>query len=112
MSRLMKTEPLWTVAGVTALVVSGIGAASAFGLNLTSVQESAVLAFTALLAPLVVAAVGRSKVWAPESVDMEIEGKTSEALATAAFETGFDDEDDVDSEPDDENDPDLEDAHV
>lgn len=81
MSKAMKTEPLWTVAGVTALVVSGIGAASTFGFALTDVQESAVLAFSAVLAPLVVAGVARSKVWAPQSVDYLVEERTSSAIA-------------------------------
>jgi hypothetical protein len=58
----MKNEPLVTVATITALVTACIGLLTAFGLDLTSDQQTAILGVVAVVAPLVVAAFTRSKV--------------------------------------------------
>ncbi len=58
----MKTEPLWTVAGVTAAVSALIALLTAFGLELSQEQTTAILGVVAVAAPAVVAAVGRGRV--------------------------------------------------
>lgn len=58
----MNREPLVTVATLTALVSGVVGLLVAFGVNLTSDQEKAILGITAVVAPLVVAAFARRKV--------------------------------------------------
>lgn len=58
----MKTEPLITVASLTALVAAAIGLLVAFGVDLTGDQQTAILGFVAVVAPLAVAALARSKV--------------------------------------------------
>lgn len=62
------SEPLVTVGTITAIVTAGIGAAVAFGLDLKPDQTAAILAFIAVLAPLVVAVWGRAKVYSPATV--------------------------------------------
>ncbi len=58
----MNTEPLVTVATLTAAVVALIGLAVEFGLNLSGDQQTAILAAVAVFAPLIVAAVARGRV--------------------------------------------------
>lgn len=65
----MNTEPLWTVAGITAAVTALIALLTAFGLDLTEAQSTAILGVVAVLAPTVVALVARSKV-TPVNRDM------------------------------------------
>jgi hypothetical protein len=59
----MRSEPLWTVAGITAAVSAVIAALAAFGVvPLTETQTTAILGVVGVLAPVVVAWVTRSKV--------------------------------------------------
>ena len=58
----MKNEPLVTVATITALVGAVIGLLVAFGVPLTSDQQTAILGVTTVAAPLVVALFVRSRV--------------------------------------------------
>ncbi len=58
----METEPLLTIAGVTALVAALIAVGAAFGLPLTTDQQTAVLGLVAVVAPIVVGLVARRKV--------------------------------------------------
>lgn len=58
----MKNEPLVTVASITALVAAALALLVSFGLNLSGDQQTAILGFVAVAAPLVVAGVARSKV--------------------------------------------------
>ena len=57
------SEPLWSVGGITAAVTALLGVVTAFGLPLTEAQQAAVLA------PLIVALVGRARVYAPATVE-------------------------------------------
>jgi hypothetical protein len=61
-------EPLLSVGGLTALVTAALSLLVAFGLPLTDKQDAAILAFVAILAPVVVAVIGRGRVWSPKSV--------------------------------------------
>ncbi|MFV2087073.1 hypothetical protein [Micromonospora sp. LOL_021] len=63
------TEPLWSVGGVTAAVTALLGVVTAFGLPLTEAQQAAVLGLAAVVAPLIVALVGRARVYAPATVE-------------------------------------------
>lgn len=58
----MKTEPLVTVATITAAAVALIAVLTNFGLDLTEGQEASLLGVVAVIAPLVVAALARPKV--------------------------------------------------
>lgn len=58
----MKNEPLITVASITAAATAVIGLLVSFGLDLTGDQQTAILGVVAVVAPLIVAAVTRSKV--------------------------------------------------
>lgn len=64
----MRTEPLITVSTVTALVAAVLGSLVAFGVDLSDDQQKAILGLTAVVAPLVVGLVARSKV-TPAGVD-------------------------------------------
>lgn len=62
------SEPLLTVGSITAGVAALIALVTAFGLDLSVEQQTAILGVVAVLAPLVVAAVGRSRVYSPATV--------------------------------------------
>lgn len=61
-------EPLISVATVTAAATALVGLMVAFGLDLTADQRTAILGLVAVVAPIVVAAWGRRKVYSPASV--------------------------------------------
>lgn len=61
-------EPLISVGSVTAVVTAGLAAAVTFGFKLTDAQTAAILAIVGVVAPLVVAVWGRSKVYSPATV--------------------------------------------
>lgn len=58
----MKSEPVITVASITALVAAILALLAAFGLNLSPDQKTAILGVVAVVAPLVAAAFSRGKV--------------------------------------------------
>lgn len=58
----MKTEPLFTVATLTAAATALLGLLVAFGVDLTEEKQAAIMACVAVIAPLVVATIARSKV--------------------------------------------------
>lgn len=59
---MIKNEPLWTRATITALVAAVIGVAVSFGLPVTDEQQAQIMALVAVAAPLLVAAITRHKV--------------------------------------------------
>jgi hypothetical protein len=61
-------EPLVNVGSITAAVAALLAVLVAFGLDLSDVQTGAVLTLVTVAAPLVVAAVGRRKVFSPATV--------------------------------------------
>lgn len=61
-------EPLLTVATITAAATAVLALLVAFGIHLEPERVAAILGVVAVLAPLVVAAVARGKVWSPASV--------------------------------------------
>lgn len=63
------SEPLWSVGGVTAAVTAVLAVVTAFGLPLTDAQQAAILGLVAVVAPLVVALIGRTRVYAPATVE-------------------------------------------
>lgn len=58
----MKTEPVVTVASITAAVAALIGVLVAFGVPLSDDQQKALLALVGVVAPLVTAVIARRKV--------------------------------------------------
>lgn len=61
-------NPLLAVGTVTAAATAVVAVLVSFGVPLTDDQQAAVLGLVGVLAPLVVAAVGRSRVYAPATV--------------------------------------------
>ena len=62
----MKTEPVVTIASITAAVAALIALLTAFGVPLSDDQQKAILALVAVAAPLVAAVLARRHV-TPES---------------------------------------------
>ncbi|ROO51089.1 hypothetical protein EDC02_5953 [Micromonospora sp. Llam0] len=62
------SEPLWSVGGITAVVAAFVALVTAFGLDLSPEQQTAILGVAAVLAPLAVALIGRSRVFSPATV--------------------------------------------
>lgn len=58
----MSTEPLVTAATITAAVTAILYLVTEFGLSLTDGQQASILGVVAVVAPLVVAAIARSRV--------------------------------------------------
>lgn len=74
-------EPLISVGALTAAATTLIALAVAFGLPLSDTQAMAILGVVAIAAPFVVAFVGRSKVFAPDTVRaMIIKASTGQPL--------------------------------
>ncbi|MEU7617174.1 hypothetical protein AB0B27_13920 [Micromonospora rifamycinica] len=67
------TEPLLTVGSLTALVTAVLALVVAFGLPVSDAQQTAILGVVAVVAPLVVMAVGRGRVWSPATVARLVE---------------------------------------
>ncbi|MCC6457258.1 MAG: hypothetical protein IT328_20055 [Caldilineaceae bacterium] len=58
----MRSEPLWTTAIITAVIAALITLLKAFGVPLTADQQDAINQFVAVIAPIIVALVGRAYV--------------------------------------------------
>lgn len=58
----MKSEPVLAVGTITALVAAAISLLTAFGVDVTDDQREAILAFVAIVGPVVAALVARRKV--------------------------------------------------
>lgn len=61
-------EPLLNVGTVVTLCTAILGALVAWGVKISDDQQAALLALLAVLAPIIVALIGRTKVWSPASV--------------------------------------------
>lgn len=79
---MSKREPLLTIAGVTAGVTATITLLVSFGVNVTDEQQIAILSIVAVGAPVLVAVVGRTKVYSPATVAELEEAAAEPALAT------------------------------
>lgn len=88
-----RTEPLITVATVTAAVTAILALLTAFGISLSDQQQTAILGVVAVAAPLVVALVARTYVTPNAKVLYRAEG--GEAVPGEAVETGADGVDDT-----------------
>lgn len=62
------TEPLITVGTITALVTTGLALLVAFGIPVSDDRQAAILGVIGVVAPLVVMAIGRARVFAPATV--------------------------------------------
>jgi hypothetical protein len=62
------SEPLVKVGGVIAFLTALFARAGSFGLHISNDQQSALLGFAAVAAPLIVMAWGRVKVFSPKTV--------------------------------------------
>lgn len=62
------TEPLVTVGSLTAAATALLALLVAIGLDLSADQQSAILGVVAVVAPIVVAVVGRRRVYSPATV--------------------------------------------
>lgn len=69
------SEPLWTVGGITAAVTAVLALAVAFGLDLSTEQEAAILGVVAVVAPLIVTVIGRGRVYSPATVARLLAGR-------------------------------------
>ena len=85
----MKNEPLITVATITSGVTAMLGLLVAFGVPVTQEQQDAILAVVAVVAPVVVALVGRGLV-TPNGSVVERVAPSGQVLAGEAneLETG------------------------
>lgn len=70
----MNREPLWTVAGLTAAAAAVVAVLVAFEVPLTDEQQIAVLGLVSVLAPTVVALIGRGLVTPNGSVAERVKG--------------------------------------
>lgn len=61
-------EPLLTVGTITTVAAALLAAVVSFGLNVNDDQQAKLLALILVVAPLIVAVVGRVKAWSPASV--------------------------------------------
>lgn len=84
----MRTEPSVIVGTITAFVTAAIGLLVAFGLDVTDDQKNAVLAMTAVLAPVIAGIIIRGKVFSPETVDDIMETPTSGPVRVDPSEWG------------------------
>lgn len=57
-----ESQPLWTVAGLTAGASAVVGLIVSFGVQLTDEQQNAILVLVSVLAPTIVAWLGNRKV--------------------------------------------------
>ncbi len=62
------TEPLLTVGTITTIAAAAIAALVAFGLHIDDDQQAKLLGLIAVLAPLIVAGIGRLRTWSPATV--------------------------------------------
>jgi len=76
-------EPLWTVAGITAAVTAVLGLLTAFGVDLTKEQITAILGVAAVAAPLIVAWLSRGKVVPYDNV-VALHNKNDDVVAGPA----------------------------
>lgn len=66
------SEPLLTVGGIGSAATALISLLLAFGLPLSGGKQEAILSAVAIIAPILVAVVGRSKVFSPRTVALMI----------------------------------------
>jgi hypothetical protein len=62
-------EPLLGVGTIVTGITGLLDLAVLFGVHLSNAQEAAILAVVTLLAPILVALIGRKRVWSPVSVN-------------------------------------------
>lgn len=71
-------EPLITVGGITTVVTAVLVLLVAYGINVNNNQQAAILGVVAVLAPIVVAVIGRLKTWSPRSVRRVVQQAVAE----------------------------------
>lgn len=81
----MNREPLVTTASVTALVAALIGLLVAFNVPLSDDQQKAILAVTAIVAPIVVGLVARGRVTPNGSVAVARDPASGDLVAAPAL---------------------------
>lgn len=62
------SEPLIKVGGIVGFLVALFAVLVSFGLHISDAQQSALLGFAAVAAPVAVVLWGRMRVWSPRSV--------------------------------------------
>lgn len=77
----MQTEPLITIGSITGIVAAVIALLVAFNVSITEAQTTAILGVVAVVAPFIVAFVGRGKVFAPATVKRIEQKAYTEGLA-------------------------------
>jgi hypothetical protein len=93
-----KREPLWTVAGIVAIVTSIIGLLVLLGVDIDGETQAIILGIAASLAPIIVAIIARTQVYSPATVDkMAEEAVIVDPIMDELPEESWEDED-IDAE--------------
>lgn len=71
-SSAMSTEPATIVGSITAAATAIIALLVAFGMDLTQDQQNAILGVVAVAAPVIAAVIIRGKVYAPKTVQEQV----------------------------------------
>lgn len=80
----MNKEPAVIISAIVSLATALLGVAVAFGVDLSSNQQTALLGVAAAVAPLVAGALIRARVFAPASVDSLV--REAVVVATGVYE--------------------------
>lgn len=75
-------EPLLTVGLITTVAAAILAMAVSFGLPISDDQQAKLLALILVVAPLIVMAVGRARVWAPSTVRATVNAEIAKAQRT------------------------------
>jgi hypothetical protein len=74
------SEPVLSAASVVTVVTAILALLAAFGMPLTGAQESAVLGAIAVVAPIVLGLLARSKAWSPFTAGATVRAEVAKAL--------------------------------
>lgn len=81
-SSAMSTEPATIVGSITAAATAIIALLVAFGMDLTQDQQNAILGVVAVAAPVIAAVIIRGKVYAPKTVQEQVNAAAVTGEAT------------------------------
>jgi hypothetical protein len=82
------SEPLLTAGTIITVFSAVLAAIVSFGLNISDDQQAKLLGVILVVAPLIVAVVGRIKAWSPASVRKLVHEERAKAAAEARPDPG------------------------